>query len=77
VKLAQSLRDQGIWTVTDLKVRNLSKQLEYANSALIPYVVVLGPQELKSQMLKIKNMATRAEFEVPLKDLANKLQSLS
>ena len=76
LKLAQSLRDKGIPTETDLKTRNLSKQLEYANSALIPYVIVIGPQEVKSQVLKIKNMATRTEVEVSLTDLASKLQSL-
>ena len=76
LKLAQSLRKKGISTETDLKARNLSKQLEYANSALIPYVIVLGPQELKSQVFKIKNMATRTEVEVSLADLASKLQSL-
>jgi histidyl-tRNA synthetase len=76
LKLAQELRDKGIPTETDLKARNLSKQLEYANSALIPYVIVLGPQELKSQALKIKNMATRSEIEVSLMDLVSKLQSL-
>lgn len=76
LKLAQSLRDTGIGTETDLKVRNLSKQLEYANSMSIPYVIVLGPQELKSQVVKIKNMATRTEIEASLTDLASKLQSL-
>ncbi len=76
LKLAQSLRDSGIGTETDLKARNLSKQLEYANSASIPYVIVLGPQELRSQVVKIKNMATRTEVEASLTDLASKLQSL-
>lgn len=76
LKLAQSLREEGISAETDLKARNLSKQLEYANSALIPYVIVLGPQEIKSQVLKIKKMATRAETEVSFADLASTLQSL-
>ena len=76
LRFAQSLRDNGISTETDLKGRNLGKQLEYANSALIPYVIVLGPRELQSNMLKIKNMATRAEIEVSRTDLVSKLQSL-
>jgi histidyl-tRNA synthetase len=77
LKLAQSLRDNGIPTETDLKGRNLSKQLEYANSALIPYVIVLGPQELQSNILKIKSMATRTEIEVSRTDLVGRLQSLA
>jgi histidyl-tRNA synthetase len=76
LKLAESLREEGISVETDLKARNLSKQLEYANSALIPYVIVLGPQEIKSQVLKIKKMATRSEIEVSFADLASTLRSL-
>jgi histidyl-tRNA synthetase len=76
LKLAQSLRREGISAETDLKKRNLSKQLEYANSALIPYVIVLGPQEIKSQSLRIKNMTTRAEIEVSFADLVSRLRSL-
>jgi histidyl-tRNA synthetase len=76
LKLVQSLRDRGISTETDLKARNLSKQLEYANAISIPYVIVLGSQELKSQVVKIKNMATRTEMQVPISDLVSKLQSL-
>jgi len=76
LKLVQFLRDRGISTETDLKARNLSKQLEYANAVSIPYVIVLGSQELKSQVFKIKNMATRTEVQVPISDLVSKLQSL-
>jgi len=76
LKLAQSLRDNAIPTETELKARSLSKQLEYANSASIPYVIVLGPQELQSNILKIKNMATRTEIEVPRAELVDRLQSL-
>jgi histidyl-tRNA synthetase len=39
-------------------------------------VIVLGPQEIKSQVLKIKKMATRSEIEVSFADLASTLRSL-
>jgi histidyl-tRNA synthetase len=76
LELVQSLRDAGISTQIDLKARNLSKQLEYANAVSIPYVIVLGSQELKSKVLKIKNMATRTEMQVSFPELVSKLQSL-
>lgn len=76
-KLAQKLRDNGIATEVDLKTRPLGKQLEYANAAKIPFLIVLGPQELQSQTVKIKEMATRSEMEVPLDALVEKLQSLN
>jgi histidyl-tRNA synthetase len=76
LELVQSLRDAGISTQIDLKARNLSKQLEYANAVSIPYVIVLGSQELKSKVFKVKNMATRTEMQVPFPELVGKLQSL-
>ena len=76
-KLAQKLRDNGVATEVDLKTRPFGKQLEYANATRIPYLIVLGPQELQSQMVKVKDMATRNEVEVPLTGLVEKLQSLN
>jgi histidyl-tRNA synthetase len=76
-KLAQKLRDNGIATEVDLKARPLGKQLEYANAAKIPFLIVLGPQELQTQVVKVKEMATRNETPVPLDALVEKLQSLN
>lgn len=77
VKLAQKLRDNGIATEIDLKGRPLGKQLEYANATKIPYLLVLGPQELQSRMIRIKEMATRNEIQVSFDGLVGKLQSLN
>ena len=76
IQLAQQLRYSGIATEIDLKGRSLGKQLEYVNAIKIPYLIVLGPQELQSRLLKIKVMATRREIEVPFSDVVSKLQSL-
>jgi histidyl-tRNA synthetase len=76
IQLAQKLRDNGIAADIDLKSRSLGKQLEYANSAQIPYLIVLGPQELQSRVLKIKDMASREEIEASFDVLVQKLQSL-
>jgi histidyl-tRNA synthetase len=77
IQLAQKLRDAGVATDIDLKSRPLGKQLEYANSARIPYLIVLGPQELQSRLLKIKDMATRKEIQTSFDELVEKSQSLS
>ncbi len=76
-KLAQKLRDNGVATEIDLKGRPLGKQLEYADATQIPYLVVLGPQELQSRMVKIREMATRNEIEISFDGLVAKLQSLN
>jgi histidyl-tRNA synthetase len=76
IKLAQRLRNGGVSAEVDLKSRNLSKQLEYANSTKMPYVIVLGPKEIQSQKVRIKSMATRNEIETSFDELVTKLQSL-
>ncbi len=76
IQLAQKLRDSGISTDIDLKGRSLGKQLEYANSMQIPYLIVLGQRELQSRTVKIKAMVTGTEIDVSLTDIVPKLQSL-
>ncbi len=77
IRLAQKLRDNGVPAEIDLKGRPLGKQLEYANTAQIPYLIVIGPQELQSRSLKIKEMATRNEMEVSFDDVVEKVRSLT
>ncbi len=77
IRLAQKLRDNGVPAEIDLKGRPLGKQLEYANTAQIPYLIVIGPQELQSRSLKIKEMATRNEMEVSFDDVVEKVRSLN
>jgi histidyl-tRNA synthetase len=76
IQTVQGLRDKGISVEMDLKGRSLGKQLEYANSLRIPYLIVIGPQELETQAVKIKEMARGSEIEVPMSELASRLQSL-
>ena len=76
-KLAQKLRDNGVPTEIDLKGRPLGKQLEYANTTGIPYLIVIGQQELQSGKLKIKEMATRKETEVSFDNIVEKIQSIN
>ncbi len=68
-KLAQSVRQTGVACATDVAGRNLSKQLDYANVMGIPYVVIIGENELKEKKAKIKNMLKSSEETVKLSDL--------
>ena len=75
IRLTQTLRDNGIRAEFDLKGRPLGKQLEYANSARVPYLIVVGPQEIQSKMVKLKEMATRSETLIPMDQITAKLKS--
>jgi len=56
LRIAQKLRKTGIPAQTDLMGRNMKKQLEYVNSAKIPFVVFVGEKELKKRKFTVKNM---------------------
>jgi len=76
LRLAQNLRDSGTAAESDLKSRPLSRQVEYASSAKIPYLIVLGPKEIESGLVKVKSMAARSETEVPISKLSERLRAL-
>ncbi len=61
LKIAQKLREKGINTEIDLLGRSISKNLEYANSLNIPFVIFAGEQELKQGKVKLRDMASGNE----------------
>lgn len=60
----------------DMLKRNLRKQMDYANSKGIPYIVLVGQQELDRNSVKLKNMASGEESEVSMDDLENEIKKL-
>jgi histidyl-tRNA synthetase len=64
LRLAQKLRKDGLAVETDLMGRKLRKQLEYADSAGIPYVVIVGREELGRGVVRLRDMRKRVEKEV-------------
>jgi histidyl-tRNA synthetase len=73
VKIAKNLRKKGIPCQIDLMNRNLTKQLEYADSLGIPYVVIVGPEELKRKVVKIKDMKKKKGFEIKIEEISQKI----
>lgn len=71
--LVGKLRRTGLATDFDLKERSLEKQLEYADSMRIPYVVVVGRRELKSGFVKLRDMQSRKEKEIRIEDIQKEL----
>ena len=41
--------------------RNLKKQLEFANNLKIPYVIIIGPEEVEKEVVKVRDMKERKE----------------
>ena len=69
LRLANDLRKFGYKVELEMTGRKLKKCFEYANKKEIPYVIVLGEDELKKREFKIKKMATGDEVTVSMKEL--------
>lgn len=58
-KVSSLLRDNGISTeLYPDEESKLDKQLKYADKKSIPYVIVIGPEEVKKDTVVLKNMQT-------------------
>ena len=73
-KIAQKLRDSGINTDIDSMERGPSKNLEYANSLGIPYVVFIGKKELQENKIKLRDMETGKEEMLEMEEIIKKLK---
>ena len=71
--LTKKLRENDINTeIFGVKNAKLDKQLKYADKKNIPYVVILGPEEVKENKFKLKNMKERKEYLLTEKELLDK-----
>jgi len=67
-KIVKKLRKK--YTVDfDLNSRNLGNQLKYANTIKAKNTIVIGPDELKSGIVKVKDMKTGSEKSIDIKKL--------
>ncbi|MBI2541914.1 histidine--tRNA ligase [Candidatus Woesearchaeota archaeon] len=74
MKIAQQLRAAGINTDIGLMERGPSKNLEYANSLGIPFVVFAGKKELEQGKLKLRDMGSGKEETVEIKEIIKKVR---
>ena len=67
--LIRALRKQGIKTDLYPAEAKLQKQFKYANNRNIPYVVLLGKDELEQQTVVVKNMTEGSQKAYSWKEL--------
>ena len=68
IVLATKLRNAGINTEIYLNDKKIKAKFKYADKLKIPYVIVIGEDEIKTQTIKLKNMETGEEKELPLEE---------
>jgi histidyl-tRNA synthetase len=75
--VANQLRESGIFTEVYPDVTKLKKQLDYANRKEIPFVVVVGTDEMKDGMLTVKDMDKGEQEKLSLESIISKLLNKS
>ena len=75
LKCLPILRDAGIRTELYPEVCKLKKQLEYASKKDLPFVGICGDEEIATQTLAVKALATGTQETLTLKELIAKLQA--
>jgi len=71
MKLAKALRENGICVDMDMMDRKLKKSMNYADKEKIKYVIIVGKDEVKTKMLKVKDMFTGDVKEFNFSDIQN------
>jgi histidyl-tRNA synthetase len=71
LKLAEVLRKENINCEVYLDPNaKMDKQLKYANKKMIPYVIILGSNEIEKQSVTLKNMSTGEQKTLLQTDIA-------
>ena len=55
----------------------IKKQLDYANQKGIDYVVIIGDEEVKSNIFKLKDMKTGSQSSIDISNLLSEIESIS
>lgn len=77
MKLATALRKAGISTEVYHDSSKLGKQIRFADKMGIPLVLLMGPAEIAKGVVVVKDLASGEQHEVPVNEVATKLQEMS
>ena len=71
--IAQELRNKkNLIVINDTLQRSLKSQMKDANRLKAKYVLIIGDDELKKQIISLKDMKTGDQKEIPLSKLLDK-----
>lgn len=69
IKLATKLRNNGVKTEIYLNNKKLKAKFKYADKLEIPYVIIIGEDEINQNKFKLKDMKTGEEREIAFNDI--------
>jgi histidyl-tRNA synthetase len=73
LQVAQRLRKMGFNVEVEMSGKRLKRSLDYANKEGIPFVLILGENELQQNKIALKNMEDGKEERISLAELENNI----
>lgn len=74
VKVVNDLRNEGIYAGVYLDSGKIGKKFNYADKLNIPYVIVVGEEEVKNKAYQLKNMKTGEQGSFTIEEIINSLK---
>jgi histidyl-tRNA synthetase len=75
LRIVQELRRQGLRAALDMERRSLKSQMRLAHKERYRYALILGDQELKTEVATVKDMTQGGQEQVPLRQVVERLTS--
>ena len=69
MRLISELRNRGVAAEIYPEIAKMKKQMEYANRRGIPYVVIIGSNELERKVATLKDMRSGEQRELSFDEL--------
>ncbi|RJS84983.1 histidine--tRNA ligase [Candidatus Bathyarchaeota archaeon] len=74
LRISSLLREEEIITEVEVMGRSLSRALSDASRRGISHVVIVGPKELENGLVVLRNMKSKDQKTVKIKDLVNEVK---
>ena len=68
-RFCSKMREIGVKTEMEKKKQKMKRSLGYANKCNIPFVIIIGENEILTHRINLKNMRTGVENEFDIDDL--------
>ena len=75
VEVATSLRKENIETEVYLEDKKIKAKFKYADKLSIPYVIVIGEEEIQNNTVTLKDMVTGEQETITLQDVITKIKN--
>ena len=69
LRLAATLRNKDIKVIIEMNKKKIKKALDSANKNNIPYVIILGQNEINNNTIEIKDMNNSTNIKVDINDI--------